>query len=232
MFGMPPSPKKHTAFGWYAFLFIIGLGILFFSVQSSFRPVSGEQPASSSSSQSQPDELSTPVVEKQQNDQNNGSFLPEYDPKASPFLTSSPEDERPLWLSGGEFVLKLLVVIGLIYLALTGLRWLQKNRQQVATGGTTVRVLETTGLAPGRSLYLVVVGEKTLLIGATDHHLSVLTELVDVAAPLPEEALTFDETLSKAADHAVSAPAQEWQVAFDNLRGNVQRIRQRMQGNR
>lgn len=226
MFGMHQSPKKRFTLSWYIILVIIGLGALLFSVLPSFRPVNGEQEVNLPPSQSQRDELSTPVAEKQSNDQNDDSFLPKYDPKASPFLTSTPEDERPLWLTGGEFALKLLVVIGLIYLALTGLRWLQKSRQQLTTGGATIRVLETTGLAPGRNLHLVIVGEKTLLIGATDHHLSVLAELADVVTPLSEEVSEFEKTLSNVTTTTTSTPVQEWQVAFDNLRSSIQHIRQ------
>lgn len=231
MFGMYSSSKQSAKFAWYVFLLIISLGALLLWAQPSFRSVSQGESATMPSSQLQADELTTSsVADKQQGDQNSESFLPNYDPKATPFLTNSPEEERPLWLSGGELVLKLLVVIGLIYLALAGLRWLQKNRQQLASGGSAIRILETTGLGPGRSLHLVVVGEKALLIGATDHHLSILAELADVAAPLPEETSTFDETLAKAADFRDSTPSQEWQVAFDSLRGSVQRIQQRMLG--
>lgn len=226
MFGTPQSPKKRITFGWYVFLFIIGLGAVLFSVQSSFRArPSADLPPTSVS---QADESSTSALEKPQNESQAESFLPKYDPKATSFLTSSPEDERPLWISGGEFLLKLLLVIGLIYLALAGLRWLQKGRQQLATGGAAIRVLETTGLAPGRSLHLVVVGEKTLLIGATDHHLSVLAELADVVTPVSEETSEFEETLTQVTNRTDVASSREWQAAFDNLRGSVQRIRQGM----
>lgn len=230
MFGIQSSPKKRATFSWYIVLVMIGLGALLFSVQSSLFPANEKQTTNPPSNQSQTDELLSPVAEQQQNDPNDESYLPQYDPKTVPFLANTSEDERPLWLSGGEFVLKLLLVIGLIYLALIGLRWLQKSRQQLATGGATIRVLETTGLAPGRSLHLVTVGEKTLLIGATDHHLSVLAELANVITPLPEEESVFAETLSKAAGQMDSIPTQEWQTAFDNLRNSVQRIRQGMSG--
>ena len=54
------------------------------------------------------------------------------------------------------------------------------------------------GLAPGRTLHLVMAGEKTLLIGATDYHLSLLAELPNASAPVVEEAaIAFEEALQR-----------------------------------
>jgi flagellar biogenesis protein FliO len=91
--------------------------------------------------------------------------------------------------------------------------------------------LETTGLAPGRALHLVVVGEKTLLIGATDHQVSLLAELADVTTPLVEETSSFAATLAATTQQQSKAASfLDWQLALDNLRTSVQRIRQARQG--
>jgi flagellar biogenesis protein FliO len=111
---------------------------------------------------------------------------------------------------------KLILVIGLVYAVLAGLRWLRRlgtgqvGQRRSGDQNPTIHVLETATLTPSRSLHLISVGEKTLLIGATDQQLSLLAELADVATPLPDipvessssfehsvdEAHRFDEVLS------------------------------------
>lgn len=126
-------------------------------------------------------------------------FLPEYDPAQGTTLAMAPADQRPLWQVSLDVGLKLLLVIGLLYLTLAGLRRLQKARG-VSLGSTaTIQVLETVGLAPGRTLHLVVVGEKTLLIGSTDHNVSLLANLAENTVPLTDDDLAVaqaEETTS------------------------------------
>ena len=107
---------------------------------------------------------------------------------------------------------------------LAALRWLQRSSRHFAAKGSTVHVLETVGLAPGRTLHLIVVGNKTLLIGATDHQLSLLTELPDAALPLPQEDNAFDQALSRATE--TTSSLSEWQSVLDHLRAGVRRMRQ------
>lgn len=230
MFGYQRSQRQRFNFSWYIWLFIFVVGLLLFSGQSFFSPVKTEPSQQSSSSTNDELDGTYPAPIKNEHQVGAGEtdepFLGEYDSEAIPFLAENSSDQKPFWMSAGEWALKLFLVIGLIYLALAGLRWLQKGRIQVAAGSTTIRILETTGLAPGRSLHLVVVGEKTLLIGATDHQLSLLAELTDVIVPLSEEDSSFDETLAKnKIDDSLSRPL-DWQIAFDHLRATVQRIRQ------
>lgn len=230
MFGYQRSQKQRFNFSWHIWLFIFVVGLLLFSSQSFFSPVRTQPSQQSSDSTNDELEDASPTSTKEEHQAGTGeteeSFLAEYDAEAIPFLTENSADQKPFWMSAGEWVLKLFVVIGLIFLALAGLRWLQKGRIEVTAGGTTIRVLETTGLAPGRSLHLVVVGEKTLLIGATDHQLSLLAELADVNTPLSEEISSFDEALAQSKIGSGLSRPLDWQIAFDNLRATVQRIRQ------
>jgi flagellar biosynthetic protein FliO len=128
----------------------------------------------------------------------NDFFLEEYNPDNSGLFTEVPADQTESTTPADEdifsieygldIIAKLALVLGLLYLALYGLRRLQKNKNvQPSRNDTTINLLETTGLAPGRSLHLVVVGEKTLLIGATDQQISVLAELQDATIPVLEE---------------------------------------------
>ncbi len=166
-----------------------------------------------------------------------GGFLGGYDPSDTPFLgadsNSRPAlggDERPSWLVGVELGAKLLLVLGLVYVVMAGLRRLLGNKYKSTAGNATINVLETTGLGPGRTLHLVVVGEKTLLIGATDHQLSLLAELSDTAIPLPDETETLtNEQFSQALhlhSHQPPAAVSNWQAALAGLRAGVQRIRE------
>lgn len=229
MFGYQRSHKQHFNVRWYFWLFIFGLGLLLFSGQSLLFST-GTESSQQSLNPTKGESVGTPLPStKEENqvgmDEAEEPFLAEYDSEAIPFLAKNSTDEKPFWMSAGELALKLFLVIGLVYLALAGLRWLQKGRIQATAMSTTIRVLETTGLAPGRALHLVVVGEKTLLIGATDHQLSLLAELTDVTVPLSEESSSFHEALVQSEfDSGLSRPL-DWQMAFEHLRTTVQRIR-------
>lgn len=114
-------------------------------------------------------------------------FLPEYDSTQGTTLAMASADQRPLWQVSLDVGLKLLLVIGLLYLTLAGLRRLQKAKGASLGNTATIQVLETVGLAPGRTLHLVVVGEKTLLIGSTDHNVSLLANLAESTIPLTDD---------------------------------------------
>lgn len=168
------------------------------------------------------------------------AYLAEYDTAETPLAgADQPADDRSGWEMSLDVVLKLVVVLGLVYLAMHGLRWLQRHKVNGAPGGTTINVLETTGLAPGRSLHLVVVGEKTLLLGATDHQISVLAELADATIPVLEEETSFEQTLSQQAGPAETPLAPplpidddaaeytpDWQSTLNHLRSGIRQIRQ------
>jgi flagellar biogenesis protein FliO len=127
-------------------------------------------------------------------------YLAEYNPDTVTLLDAAPnEEEQSLTWQFGQMIFKLAVVLGLVYLVLHGLKWLQRNKPKGLphAGGATINILETTGLAPGRFLHLVVVGEKTLLLGATDHQITLLAELQDAAIPLTEEDMAFAEALNR-----------------------------------
>jgi flagellar biosynthetic protein FliO len=71
--------------------------------------------------------------------------------------------------------LKLALVLVLIYGCMYVLRrwptgWLTANKKRVA-------LLETTRLSPRQALHLVQVGDRTLLVGATDQAVTLLTEI-------------------------------------------------------
>lgn len=236
---LDPSRFARKGFKWWILPLIIGVGFTLVLLASPTGPFaatgtpSGGQPRS---------ELQVAVA--QETTVAKEPFLEDYDPDAIPFLddatqdATSAETQQPAWLTLVDVIAKLALVIGLLYGTLLALRWLQRRRGgRTEADGATIHVLETVGLTPGRSLHLVAVGEKTLLIGATDHQLSVLTEIPDVAVPLREEDTAFDAALRRQertdpddilVQHspdevaAQNRDAAEWRTAMDNLRAGVQ----------
>lgn len=86
------------------------------------------------------------------------------------------QDEGPWWSLTLEMLLKLGLVIVLIYLSAWALRrFLLRGRLWTGTQGV-LTVLEMLPLGPQRTLYLVAVGPKLLVIGATGQHLTTLAE--------------------------------------------------------
>lgn len=70
---------------------------------------------------------------------------------------------------------QLLPSLALIVAALLGLRWwAQRGRSPSAS---PVRVLARTGLTRGAVVAVVAVGRRRLLVGASEHGVSLLTEL-------------------------------------------------------
>ncbi|MBM4423033.1 MAG: flagellar biosynthetic protein FliO [Chloroflexi bacterium] len=76
---------------------------------------------------------------------------------------------------------KTAIVLGLLFLTLAVLkRW-----QVTASRGKQMSVVETLRLSPRQALHIVRVGERTLLIGASDTQISLLTDVepIDSAEP-------------------------------------------------
>ena len=235
------ADSKQSNFKSWILILTIGLGFAILLLQSSagLSPATNKVVTSESQSVPEPTEDSEPAA-------GTGLFMDEYEPDALPFLDTDSQSadikstEKPMWLTIVDLAIKLILVIGLLYATLLGIRWLQKHRgAKLEDGSTAVRVLETVGLTPGRSLYLVAVGEKTLLIGATDHQLSLLTELSDVTVSLPEEESEFEavlhrqsepvaqdiDTLQPDDDSLSETQAEDWRAAIDNLRSGVKDLR-------
>lgn len=71
----------------------------------------------------------------------------------------------------------LIVVILCIYIGLFVLRKMMGKRHHAIADSGALQVLQTAHLAPRRSVSLIKVANRAVLIGVTDNHLSVLTEL-------------------------------------------------------
>ena len=98
--------------------------------------------------------------------------------------------------------LKLAFVLALIYGCMFLLRrwpagWLTASKKRVA-------LLETTRLSPRQALHLVQVGDRTLLVGATDQAVTLLTEVACPAAAAP--ARPASPAFTQALDQALTQP--------------------------
>ncbi len=71
----------------------------------------------------------------------------------------------------------LAVVIGCIYLGIYLLKKLMSRRNRGGGAERILEILETAYIDPKKSLSLVRVADKSVLIGVTDNQISVLTEL-------------------------------------------------------
>lgn len=78
-----------------------------------------------------------------------------------------------------DVMIKLTIVIVLI-VALTKVLQHMNRRSRLPVGGrSSISVVESLGLAQNQMLYLIEVGEKAILVGATATQLSTLTEITD-----------------------------------------------------
>ena len=89
-----------------------------------------------------------------------------------------PAAEVPWWSTSADLLLKLALVLVLIYICL----WLLRRFTQPGAsrpGAMLLGVVEQMTLAPGRSIYLIELGNRLLVIGSTANQLSTLAEIVD-----------------------------------------------------
>src|SRR5688500_9190935 len=88
---------------------------------------------------------------------------------------------QPWWALTFGFVVMLWLVIGLIYVVMWLLRTYLGGKRPLIRAAGRMDVLEATVLAPGRSLYLVEVANRVLVLGATSGSLTTLAEITDPA---------------------------------------------------
>lgn len=118
---------------------------------------------------------------------------------------SSPSTGDTSYLNSTGFAFSVFLKLGVVVLLIAGLA-IVIRRLQIKTRGTTsrrVEVLETVHLSPHRTLYLVTVGSKQMLIGATDQSIALLhqldiTESLDAIEQNIDTPQSFSDLLNKA----------------------------------
>ncbi len=81
-----------------------------------------------------------------------------------------------LWSSVGRLAIALIVVVVLIW----GTLWVAKrvmSGRLMGKNDSPIRILERCHLAPKRSVDVVSVGNRVLVLGVTEHNIGLLTEL-------------------------------------------------------
>ena len=116
----------------------------------------------------------------------------------------------------------LALVILLVYGALYSLRRLMGRKNGAAAAKDTLAVLQTTCVGQHKTISLVKVGKRSVLVGVTDHQISTLTELsIDeteeiikaVARPIPEEG--FSRILATAKEKLTGIGLKKQQAALE-----------------
>lgn len=100
--------------------------------------------------------------------------LKDYDePKAQP--------QSPWWQQLLGFLLKLVLVLGLVLLTLAAIKKLNGGRLALPnTKGRNLMVLESTHLTPQQAVHIICLGgDRLLVVGATPQSLTPLAEITD-----------------------------------------------------
>lgn len=90
--------------------------------------------------------------------------------------TTARAKEEPMYMTLLSFIFKLAVVVALAYGTIHALKRLNVHGLK-RSSTQTIRVVENTSLAANRSLHLVEVGSKRLLVASTPGQISLLTEV-------------------------------------------------------
>lgn len=144
-------------------------------------------------------------------------------------LTSTAASQ-PWWALTLDLVVKLGLVIGLIYVTMWLLKtYVGRGRLSPRSAGR-IDVIDTAVLGPGRSVYLVEIADRVLVLGATAGSLSTLAEISDPAAidllkkrpEEPEAPPPFAEQLKAITEHL---PATFMQDKVGELRALTERFR-------
>ncbi len=153
-------------------------------------------------------------------------------PEARPFLTEYQDPKQATEMPLGRLIVdlfvKLAIVLAIGYGALYILRGFM-SRQGVVPGrrGGHLRVLESASLGPNRSVHLVRVGGKVMVVGSTPEQVTSLGEVNDsetLALLTAESAGSFPAQLSGAMTRdGVAAPAEDAPLAAQ-VRGSVRHV--------
>jgi flagellar biogenesis protein FliO len=99
-------------------------------------------------------------------------------------------------------VFKLLIVLGLAYITVLGLKWLSSKKVPLPQNTRDLKLMETLRLSPSNTLHVVNTRGKSFLVGCTSGQLSILTELDPAEDTVPAEnsGSGFAEYLAKYSD--------------------------------
>ena len=88
-------------------------------------------------------------------------------------------------LGGGQLVSlawRLLLVVIIIAVSITGLRWWGRKSSGPKSTTGFLRVVDTLAISNGRTIHLVALGDRVIAVGATAQQLTLLNELTEPEA--------------------------------------------------
>lgn len=110
---------------------------------------------------------------------------------------ASEESSTPVTVV--SFIFKLALVLGLCYVTMLGLKKFTSVKNAVGVSKGRIRVVENSTLGANRTLHLIEIGSKRLLVASTPNQVNLLAELdpADVTEPISEQPKTgFKEQLA------------------------------------
>jgi flagellar biosynthetic protein FliO len=135
-----------------------------------------------------------------------------------------------IWRTIASLAIVIMLIVGLVYL----LRQFWARGMRFDMKGRHIRVIDVVSLGVNRSIFLVSVGKKFVLLGSSDKGLNYLMEVTDMegVAEIPaglsaEGGVSFHGELENAAtkDMLKSVPAQDTAVPFvDRLKNKLKRL--------
>lgn len=148
-------------------------------------------------------------------------FVRDYEDLA-PAIPADPEPTG--WQTALGVIGSLILVVIAIYGTLWGIKAFLWRKSPMAARANWIQVWETVHLSPHRALHLVEVNGRLLVLGATDHQVSLLAELDREAAG---EQNPFAARLASMVDEPMApVPQAKVGAAFERLRGVMNRLRE------
>ncbi|MCE5198769.1 MAG: flagellar biosynthetic protein FliO [Armatimonadota bacterium] len=90
----------------------------------------------------------------------------------------TPETKEPsVTVTALSFIFKLALVLALAYGTVLGLKKFTSMKSVAGPAGARIRVIENSSLGANRSLHIVAVGSKRLLVASTQNQINLVAEL-------------------------------------------------------
>lgn len=140
-------------------------------------------------------------------------FLGTYDVNAG---QEEPVKQESVFLTAVKFIFKLALVLGLCYGTILLLKKFSGMKPNFGCGGQRIRLIENSSLGSNRTLHLVEVGSKKLLVASTPNHVSLVAEVEidDTQEPAPvQHPASFKDQLSTFIGNKPDATASARTVA-------------------
>ncbi|MFQ3548301.1 MAG: flagellar biosynthetic protein FliO [Armatimonadota bacterium] len=87
------------------------------------------------------------------------------------------EEEKPIYVVVFGFIFKLSIIVLMIIGVVYGLKKFGQVQSKIVRNNNKIQVMDTVNIAAGRSLHIVKIGSKHILIGSSANEISFLKDL-------------------------------------------------------